>query len=393
MFNNMRKCITYPSILSIMLVIILSLVACSNSASETNEPNDNGEVKDTGEKTNISIYTGGSLNVQNFWEEVIPLFEAEHADIDVELVFLPSGQGGQSTMDRLLAAKKANKDSEVDIFEGGLADIVRGEEEDIFEKMDETMIPNLSQVNENNLKGTNGLAIPYRASSVVLAYNSEEVSDVPGTPEELYEWIKANPGKFSYNDPTTGGAGSSFVLTTVYNQLPDEAMDSQDESIMEEWDEGFNILKDIAPSLYKEGVYPRKNQGTLDLLMNGEVDMITAWSDMALEQKNEGLLPESIELKQIEPGFTGGPAYLMLPKNNDEKRLEAAKQLLDFVLTKEVQEIVVNKMFGYPGVEWDVLDESLQEQFESVSGDYRIFNGGALGDELNKRWQKEIAGQ
>lgn len=387
MLNFIKNNMKYAMVVSIITVLMM-LTACSGSGD-----NGSGGKSDGEGKTTISLYTGGSLNVQEFWEEVIPKFEAKHKDIKVDLVFLPAGQGGQSTMDRLIAAKKANKDSDVDIYEGGLADIVRGVEEDLFEKLDESAISNLKNVSENNLNGTDGYAIPHRASSVVLAYNSEKVKDVPNTHEELYQWIKDNPGRFAYNDPTTGGSGSSFVVSTIYNQLPPEAMDSQDESIMKDWDKGFKILKELEPSLYQEGVYPRKNQGTLDLLANGEVDMIPAWSDMALEQLNKGLLPETIKLKQLTPGFTGGPTYLMLPKNKDEKRQEAAETLLNYVLTPEIQEVVINKMFGYPGIKWELLDESLQKKFESVSGDYRIFNGGALGDEMNKRWQKEIAGQ
>lgn len=385
MFKNVKKAAKKSTIIGMTSLAILSLAACGSNESEKSAT--------TEKKTVISLYTGGSLNVKEYWEDVIPKFEEKHKEIDVELVFLPAGQGGQSTMDRLVAAKKANKDSGIDIYEGGLADIIVGEEEGIFAKLDPSNISNLENVNEVNLEGTNGFAVPHRASSVVLAYNSEKVKDVPNTPEEMYQWIKDNPGRFAYNDPTTGGSGGSFVLTTIYNQLPAEAMNSQDESIMKDWDKGFEILREISPYLYQEGVYPKKNQGSMDLLANGEVDMIPAWSDMALEQINKKLLPESIKLKQLTPGFTGGPAYLMLPENNNADRKEAAETFLNYVLTPEAQEVVVNKMYGYPGVKWEGLDKEMQKKFESVSGEYRIFNGGKLGDEINKRWQKEIAAQ
>ncbi|UFT99046.1 extracellular solute-binding protein [Radiobacillus kanasensis] len=365
-------------------VTALSLVACANDTETATASN----------VTKISLYSTGSQNVEAFWEKVIPMFEEEHKEIDVELVFVPSGTGGQSTMDRIVAAEKSGEDSEVDIYEGSLADIIRSEEEGgLFYSLDKENIPNLENVQEDNLNGTNKLAIPYRASSVVLAYNSETVSDVPDTADEMYQWIKDKPGRFAYNDPSTGGSGSSFVLTTVYNQLPADAMNSQDESIMEDWDKGFDILKDLAPSLYKEGVYPKKNQGTLDLLANGEVDMIPAWSDMALEQMNKGLLPDTIKLKQIDPAFTGGPAYLMSVDNGDKDRKEAAEDFLDYVLTVDVQEVVIDQMYGYPGIKWELLSEEDQERFKDVSGGYRIFNGGELGSKLTEEWQKEVATQ
>ncbi|MCM3163620.1 extracellular solute-binding protein [Metabacillus litoralis] len=386
----MKKSNSFKKIVAgtMLAVSALSLVAC-NSSETNNTVGDGAE-----QVTKISLYSSGSQNVETFWETVIPKFEETHKNIDVEFVFVPSGTGGQATIDRIIAAKKANKDSEVDIYEGALADIMRSEDEGgLFYELSTDSVQNLENVQEENMAGTQNLAVPYRASSVVLAYNSEKVKDVPNTAEELNAWIKENPGRFAYNDPNTGGAGSSFVLTTVYNELDESAMNVQDESIMKEWDKGLQVLKDMAPYLYKEGVYPKKNQGTLDLLANGEVDMIPAWSDMALEQMNSKLLPDTTELKQIEPSFTGGPAYLMAVDNGDEERKEASETFLNYVLTRDVQELVIDKMYGYPGIKWDLLSEEDQKKFEAVSGGYRTFNGGELGSELMKVWQKEVASQ
>lgn len=54
--------------------------------------------------------------------------------------------------------------------------------------------------------------------------------------DELVEWMKANPGRFAYNTPGTGGAGDSFVRTSVYNFLPEEASTSDDAKWEEQWD-------------------------------------------------------------------------------------------------------------------------------------------------------------
>ena len=49
------------------------------------------------------------------------------------------------------------------------------------------------------------------APPVLLAYDSTKVTAPPKTLDELIAWIKANPGKFTYNSPSTGGSGGSFV--------------------------------------------------------------------------------------------------------------------------------------------------------------------------------------
>lgn len=164
-------------------------------------------------------------------------------------------------------------------------------------------------MNPANMKDLNYKAVPYRSSSVLLAYNSEKVPSPPTTLDDLYAWIHEHPGRFAYNDPATGGSGESFVLTTLYKSLPEDAIHNQDPNIMKEWDKGFEQLKSLGKDMYQKGVYPKKNQGTLDLLANGEVDMIPAWSDMALEQINKKLLPETTKLAQIEPAFSADRGF------------------------------------------------------------------------------------
>ncbi|WP_322904074.1 extracellular solute-binding protein [Paenibacillus sp. SGZ-1009] len=375
----------WSSLLLIVLSIAL-LAGCSGkSGSEAASANGTGT-------TEISLYTSGSLNVKELWETLIPEFEKANPTIKVKLVYLPSGTGGQSAVDRLLAAKQSGQQNvDVDLYEGGLDDITRGNSQGIWAKLDSSAIPNLSNVDSNALKQANDLAVPYRASSVVLAYDSSRVSSPPKTADELYAWIRQHPGRFAYNDPATGGSGNSFVDTAIYNFLPADAMTSSDPAMAQKWDKGFNLLKELGPYMYQKGVYPKKNQGTLDLLASGEVDMIPAWSDMALEQLNKQLLPSTVKLTQINPPFTGGSSYLMIPAMSAKK--EAAEKLLNYVLTPEAQTIIVNKMYGYPGIKWSLMPKDLQSKFASVSGGYRQFNSGDLQKEINQRWQSEVAGQ
>lgn len=385
--NKMWK----KAIVSLMGITVLAgLTACgSNNAASSSASN---QAKN--EKTTISLYSGGSLNVKNYWEKVLPMFKKEHPEVDVKFVFVDSGTGGQSSLDRIIAAKKTGKDSGIDILEGGTSDILRGQQEGkVFLPLDKKNISNLDRVQPENLKATNSIGLPYRASSVVLAYNEDKVKNPPNTPDELYKWIKDHPGRFAYNDPSTGGAGDSFVTTALYNPLPAEEMNSTDKSVMKDWDKGFQVLKDLHPYLYKKGIYPKKNQGTLDLLANGEIDMVPAWSDMALEQINKGLLPKTTKLKQLDPPFTGGPTSLMLVDNGDKKRQKASEELLNFVLSTPAQEVVVNEMYGYPGIKWEYLPKEMQKNFASVNGGYRSFNGGQLQQEIWKRWQREVAAQ
>jgi putative spermidine/putrescine transport system substrate-binding protein len=365
------------------LLMVSALAGCGSTGAKTASSKKQDE---------FSFYFTGSLNVKNLWETLVPIFEKANPNIKVKMVYIDSGTGGASTLDRIIAAKQANqKSGDVDLYESSLSDVLKGSKNELWTSFDTKKIPNLSKIDEGKLKNLKGEGIPYRASAVILAYNSAKVKSPPKTANDLYDWIRKNPGRFAYNDPSTGGSGDSFVQTAIYNFLPPEAFTNSDPSMMSQWDKGFALLKELHPFMYQKGVYPKKNQGTLDLLNNGEVDMIPAWSDQALEALNKKLLPDTTKMTQIEPSFTGGPTYLMAPKLS--QHTDSVATFLNFVLTPEAQTVVVEKMFGYPGIKWDEMPKELKTKFQDVAGGYRTFSIGDLGKEIQKRWQKDVAGQ
>jgi putative spermidine/putrescine transport system substrate-binding protein len=346
----------------------------------------------SGDPVKFHFYFTGSQNVKDLWDTLIPMFEKENPNVKVDGVYIPSGTGAQPTYDRILAAKKAGKGSgDIDLYEDGINNVTQGGKDDIWQTLGTSDIPNLANVNAQTMTDVANLAIPYRASAVLLAYNSDKVTDPPQTLDELMDWIRQHPGKFAYNDPSTGGAGSSFVQTVIYKDLPADAIHNNDPAIMSQWDAGFQTLKDLGPYVYGKGIYPKKNQGTIDLLQNREVDMIPAWSDMILQQQSEDLLSANVKMQQITPGFNGGPTYLMVNKLSDKKA--AVYQFLNFVLSSEAQEVIVNKMNGFPGIELTHMSQEMQDKFKGVSDGFRTFNIGDLGTEINKRWQSDVAAQ
>lgn len=340
----------------------------------------------------FSFYYTGSQNVDDLWKNLIPMFEDKNPDIKVKAVYVPSGTGAQPTYDRILAAKQAGKGSgDIDLLEDSLGNVTKGQTDDLWDSLSADHIPNLNNVDQSTLQDVSNLAIPYRSSAVVIAYNSEKVKDVPQTLDDVYAWIKNNPERFAYNDPSTGGAGSSFVTTSIYKFLPDDAIHSSDPAIESQWDQGFALLKDLGKYMYGKGIYPKKNQGTLDLLTSGEVDMIPAWSDMVLDQLDKGQLPDTTKMTQVTPGLNGGPTYLMVPKLSDKK--EAVYKFLDFVLSPEAQEVVVNKMHGFPGIKLSNMSQEIQDSFKGVADGFRSFNIGDLDKDINQRWQTDVAAQ
>ena len=254
-------------------------------------------------------------------------------------------------------------------------------------------IPNAEGVTAEPV-AAKGKIQPYRGTTVILAYNSNVISEdeLPTTMDELVEWIKAHPGRFAYNTPGTGGAGDSFVRTAIYNFIDDtSALMSDDPKWEEQWDEGFAFLKDLHPYMYKSGdtiVYPNKNQGTLDLLTQGEIDMCPNWADMVLSQRKAGTVPENIKIATIEPSFTGSVQGIGIPSFSGN--VPGAHAFINYILSPEAQTILVQDMAAIP-LKTDGVDLTGAEELMDM--DVSNFRTQALGDlvtDLNARWDEEI---
>ncbi|MNW46160.1 hypothetical protein D3C74_234400 [compost metagenome] len=394
----MRSKKPWLTLLSTALLSMTLLSACggggaNGAASNASSPSESTTAPAAASApVKFNFYFTGSQNVKDLWDTLVPMFEEQNDQVDVNLVYIPSGTGAEPTYDRILAAKQAGKGSgDIDLYEDGIGVVAQGTKDGVWKQLETNAIPNLANVNADTMKDVDSYAIPYRSSAVVLAYDSTKVTNPPTTLDELLAWIKANPGQFAYNDPSTGGSGSSFVQTVIYKDLPEEDIHNSDPSVMDKWDPGFQTLKELGQYVYGDGIYPKKNQGTLDLLMNGEVSLIPAWSDMVLQQLNEGLLPDTVKMQQITPGFNGGPTYLMV--NGESDKQEAIYQFLNFVLSPEAQAVIVEKMNGFPGIELANMPQETQEKFKGVAEGFRTFNIGDLGTEINKRWQSDVAAQ
>lgn len=394
--------------LVLTLVMALSLAACGgkDSGSGSSAPADSGSGESTpadsgssGGNKVVHVWATGSDNVRQIFETLTTDFNnnAEYNQgYQAELSFLLSGTGAQTLPDMLAAAYKANQTgTDYDVIDMGgddLSKIVSLMGTEGFVKLDDSKIPNSSKVTAESADAAE-FCQPYRGTTVVLAYNSQNVTDVPTTTEELYQWIQDHPGRFAYNTPGTGGAGDSFVRTTIYNYIDDEAaMTSGDPVWMEQWDEGFAKLAELHPYMYQSGgkvVYPNKNQGALDLLAQGEIDMTPMWADMLLSQRAAGTVPEYIKMTTIEPSFTGSVQSMMIPNFGSNE--DGAYAFINFMLSDEAQETLVKQMAAIPLVDVSGMDMTGYEDLQQLDvSNFRILSIGELGTDFNERWDNEI---
>jgi putative spermidine/putrescine transport system substrate-binding protein len=340
----------------------------------------------------INLYASGDVNVQSLWNDhLIPAFEKKNPNIKVKLIFSEHGTQDGTTLARIGAAVKQRKWPGFDLIDGGLVTTLATDGLD--QPVVKATIPNLSKVNTDLLTPVKGAAIPYRGSSVILAYDSKNVPNPPKTLAALLSWIKANPGKFTYNSPNTGGSGMAFAETVLDSTLPAGTIKTMtqtyDPNLESQWKPGLDILHGLNKYVY-QGVYPNGNQAVLDLLAKGQIWVAPVWSDQSLTALKNGQLPSTIKLTQITgPPFTGGAAYLGIPKTAKNKVL--VDKFVDYILSPPAQQTIVSVMAGFPAIDVKYMGQAIKTKFEDVSANVlRQGMSTKFGNDFKAQWQQTV---
>lgn len=327
------------------------------------------------------------------WQEWSAAFEKANPSIKLNVITAPNAQAAQAMYARIVAAKKAGKNPPIDVLDDS-SYIPQLEAEGALQTIDASQVPNMSKVAQDQLATYDNEAVPYRGSSVVLAYNSDKVSQPPKTLAGLIAWIKANPGKFAYNEPSGGGSGQAFAEAVVEQDIPaairPKFVTGYDASLESYWTPGLKELKSLTPDLYGGKHYPASNNDTLTDLANGSIEMGPVWSDGANAALINGELPPSIKLAQITPAFYGGPSYLTILKGS--QHTAAATKLLNFMLSPSAQQLVVSGLNSYPGVELKYEPASVKQKFANIDTVWSQGWYNTFSLDLNSKWQQSVAG-
>ncbi|MDR3475637.1 MAG: extracellular solute-binding protein [Devosia sp.] len=350
------------------------------------------------DKNRIDVYINGDANISDFWSNVVkPGFEKANAGVTVNVVVARGDNGTAPIVARAMAALKSKQDPLVDLFEeNDPLEAKGGIEAGLWADFSKAGLSNYAKVNPLAIQTPYGL--PYRGSQVLLAYDTTKLpkDKVPKTFADLVTWIKANPGQFIYNRPDKGGSGGNFVRRAIHEAngrdpskftLDNYVKGASDELLAK----GFAILQDLAPSLYEQGAYTSGNTQSLQLLAQGAVTMIPAWSDQALQSINQGVLPETTGLVQLtDLALCGGFSTSTVP--TDAGNYDLALKLVDYVLSPEVQTKIVADLGGFPGIKWDFLPAELQAKYaDVVPKSIPTFPGGDWNSAISDGWYRTVA--
>jgi putative spermidine/putrescine transport system substrate-binding protein len=164
-----------------------------------------------------------------------------------------------------------------------------------------------------------GYESPWASFQWVMEYNRATVGETPpATYEALADWIKANPGRFTYPAPPNH-VGSAFVRQLFYWQAGgvDPFLAEFDQAKFDEIaPKVWAYLNDIEPYLWREGQTYPELAVMADLLANGEIDFAMEYdASRASNLINQGRYPDTIRTYVFETGTLANISYVAIPYN------------------------------------------------------------------------------
>lgn len=366
-------------------IAVMGLAACAQG----------GNTSDSTSKQ-LTVFLSADTNIQNLWQEtLIPAFETDNPGYTVKVDFDLHGLHDQQTVAKLTAATVQQKDPGYDLIDAGFVSQIAAS--GLLSPVSKSNLAALADVPADVAAAGGNGGIPYRASSVLLAYDTKTVATPPKTLDALLAWIKANPGKFTYNSPDSGGSGQSFVTTVLDKTVSDtdraKMVTDYVPELQKDWASGFATLAGLNPYIYQNGVYPNGNSQVLDLLSSGQISMAPVWSDMFISGQKTGQIPANIGYTQItDPSLTGGAAYLGIPSASP--RQKGALMLADWLLSPTAQTLVSDGIAGYPVIALNKLPSAMQNKLESADiGHLRAPYFASMNADLNQQWAQKVPGK
>lgn len=266
-------------------------------------------------------------------------------------------------------------------------------------------LPNMAYVNSQDPSVANdfgfpvdGYESPYGKAQFVMIYDSAKVPNPPTTIQGLLDWIKENPGKFTYPAPPDF-TGSAFVRHICYWAAGgyEPLLGEFDQAVFDEkMASCWSTLNDIEPYLWREGqTYPNDHTAHQNLFANGEVYFDMAYNPAeAASLVLDGRYPETTRTFVFDSGTIANTHYVAIPYNSPHKA--ASMVLANFLLSPEAQlsKAMPENWGDLPVVDPALMDEAQQEAFANIPREPATLSTEALAanrlPELQSPWLTAI---
>lgn len=223
-------------------------------------------------------------------------------------------------------------------------------------------------------KPVEGYECPWGNVQLAIIYHSERVDDPPKSMAELTTWVKAHPGRFTFDSSFTG---MTFLKSLLYEIAGDDqafAGNFDEKQYAETSAKLWAYLLEIKPFLWRRGeTFPESVSQLHQMLANNEVDFSMSNNDGEVDNKAiQGILPDASRGYILDAGTIQNSHYLGIPINAPNPA--AAMVLANFLISPEAQfEKSKPAVWGDSSVLAIVkLPEDWQARFDTLEGRTRV---------------------
>ncbi|MGF1510656.1 MAG: ABC transporter substrate-binding protein [Myxococcota bacterium] len=182
-----------------------------------------------------------------------------------------------------------------------------------------------------------GMECPWGNVQLALIYDSALIEDPPRTPEALEAWVRAHPGRFTFDTDFTGLTFLKSLLIhfaggpgSLHGPFDPELYAAHGEELWE-------YIRRLKPFLWKEGrTFPSRVSQLHQLFIAGEIDFTMSNNDGEVDNKVlQGLFPDTARAYVLETGTVQNTHYIGIAKNTGN--LAAALVTINFLISPEAQ--------------------------------------------------------
>jgi putative spermidine/putrescine transport system substrate-binding protein len=207
-----------------------------------------------------------------------------------------------------------------------------------------SVLPNIQYVDLDNpfigqdfQFAIDGYECPWGNVQMAIIYDSARVSDPPRTASELEAWVRAHPGRFTFE---TGFTGLTFLKSLLIDIAggPGSLDGPFDEQRYAETSRRlWAYLNRIEPFLWKRGeTYPERLALMHQLFAAGELDFTMSNNDSEVDNKIlQGLFPPTARAYVLDSGTIQNSHYVGITKHSAHK--EAALVVANFLISPPAQ--------------------------------------------------------
>lgn len=368
------------NILFFLMLPILLLGGCKKESDPANEVLNleyEAIVEDV-QGTTVTFYMWGGSAVINKWIDTF-VADALKEKYGITLKRVPADAG--VFINKLLAEKQAGK-------KAGTIDLIWINGENFKKAMDNELLfgpfaeklPNYNRyIDQSTVEfdfgyPVKGYEAPYGRAQFVFEYDSDKIKDPPDSFEKLLDWVKANPGRFTYPQPPDF-TGSAFVRQAFYATTGGYAqyLTGYDQTLFNEKSSSlWTYLNEIKPNLWQDGkTYPKDQAALESLFERGEIDFSMSYTQSNAQNKIlQGRYKKSVRTFVMESNSIYNTHFTAIPFNSPNKK--GAIVTANFLLSPEAQ---LSKNNPENWGDFTVLDVSLLSE-----GDRKKFEKLDLGE-------------